>query len=347
MATYITFDGSTGYMDTPDVNLLNADNAHCHQSAGQWYGLSGGMTVTGGNDDIDGKWNTASNVLKYVQSSSAGTNKLLTMDGQSGFSGSTVYSMGAWMYSVDQDVLVTPFFRWMTDATTQVGTDSAVSASSVPANTWTWVSLENLTSHASTSHVGFFLRFDSLDPSGDIPVGYTAYMSGVATYQSATASTFVPSFRIVGDLDVRAHIAATDATPVSAETLIGQRSGNSGYAMTIGTGGELVVYYGTGSGTRVETSSGASISDGVATVLRSYFDLSAGTWYHLQDGVQFDSSPSFATTAGSPYAGALAAGADSGGAAGFFDGDVYYVEVRDGIDGPVVARMDAEDWVGI
>jgi hypothetical protein len=146
---------------------------------------------------------------------------------------------------------------------------------------------------------------------------------------------------------MRARFAATDATPSSAETLIGQRSGNSGYAMTLGTGGELVLYHGTGSGTRQETSSGLSISNGEVVEVKSVIDISAGSWTHYKNGVQFDTSGSFATTAGSPYAGALAVGADSAGTSGNWDGDIYYAEVRDGIDGPVVRRFDADDLIGL
>ena len=52
------------------------------------------------------------------------------------------------------------------------------------------------------------------------------------------------------------------------------------------------------------------------------------------------------TGAASPSGSTLYVGA-AGGAGSYLDGDLYYVEVRDGIDGPVVARMDADDWVGI
>jgi hypothetical protein len=170
---------------------------------------------------------------------------------------------------------------------------------------------------------------------------------GDLCFRAGADTTFVPSMRIVGDLDMRARFAATDATPASAEALIGHRSGNNGYAMTLGTGGELVVYHGTGSGTRAETSSGLSLVAATDTEVRSVIDISAGTWTHYKNGVQFDTSGSFATTAGSPYAGPLAVGADSAGTSGNWDGDIYYAEVRDGIDGPVVRRFDADDLIGL
>ena len=162
----------------------------------------------------------------------------------------------------------------------------------------------------------------------------------------AAIGTFVPSLRIVGDLDIEAKLAADDYTPTADITIVDCLNSNDGYRLAITTGDLIELSYGNGSSDRTQTSTATGLSDGTAHVIRATVDVSTGAVVYYIDGVQHDTD-TMTTGAGTVtditdlYVGATSADAE------LFDGDVYYVEVRDGIDGPVVARMDADDWVGI
>jgi hypothetical protein len=338
---YVTFPGTSGnYVSSADVNLLDADSAHLHQSAGTFAGWGTGAVAPVLSTDDTAQGIAASNVGKLTTSSHtigcifpgvpSTTVGVVVSPGE-------VYSYGRW---VKFDAAITEIkldFRFV-NASGGFSGNSFIEVANTGA--WQWVT-HTATVPTNTARMGVTIQ----DPNAE-STGRVGYISAGVLRTGATA-TFIPSLRIVGDLDMRARFAATDATPTTAETLIGHRSGNSGFAMTLGTGGELVVYHGTGSGTRLETSSGLALVAATDTEVRSVIDISAGTWTHYKNGVQFDTSGSFATTAGSPYAGALAVGADSAGTSGNWDGDIYYAEVRDGIDGPVVRRFDADDLIGL
>lgn len=223
---------------------------------------------------------------------------------------------------------------------TQLGTNDPYNVNGVDADTPTNIfGTATSGAPASTAWASVEVQYRGNTQSGDTIDVWDFY---ALAHGATELASFIPSLRIVNDVDLRAKFAADDATPASAQSLLHMRSGNNGYAMTLGTGGELVVYHGTGSATRQETSSGLDIDDGEIVEVRSTLDISAGTWTHYKNGTQFDQSTGFATAAGSPHAAALAAAADTGGSSGNFDGNVYYAEVRDGIGGPVVARFDAQ-----
>ena len=72
--------------------------------------------------------------------------------------------------------------------------------------------------------------------------------------------------------------------------------------------------------------------------------MSTGIWDRTIDSVPDATSGALATDPASPSAVPLFVGAN--GAGSFpLDGDVYGAEVRDGIDGPIVAVFDPDDIV--
>lgn len=342
MVAYIALPGTSGsHLTVPDVNLLTSNQAHAQQGHGlDVYGNFSNSVDTPPTAPLFG-----SLAAKMILSSDSSLQVIRFADGTGGVATSPtdVRSMSMWWYTDQAGLKAKGTILWNDSGGNFVGANDG-SYVNLTQNAWTEIVVENKTAPASTAYAGVQSDIVVI-AGGNVPQG--TYWTAARCVRAGTDSTFVPSLRIVGDLDLRAKFAATDATPTSATMVTSTLSGNNGYALSLGTGGELVVYHGTGSGNRAETSSGLSITDASVVDVRSVFDISAGTWTHYKNGVQFDSSGSFATTAGSPSGTSLIVGSNVAGTGSLWNGDIYYVEVRDGIDGPVVARMDADDWVGV
>lgn len=334
---FVSFPGTTGnYVSTPDVNLLDADDAHCQQSIGGWgnnanmgslalastpspvFGSfvgSGAVTGTPANAQV----RTGLNGIPYTAVSSD-TEYAAQVSVRSELAGRSAQLILVWRDGAGS---------FLNQAT---GTATALSDSE-----WTTIAVTG-TSVSSAALANITVIF-TVTGGGNLTAGEECYWDA-ACLRTGDA-TFVPSLRIVGDLDIEAKAALDDWTPGSASALIRHwTGGGEGFALYVNTSGTLDLWNGGTSGPQFNASTVATgVADGSTAVVRATKDVSTGTIQFFVDGSQLG-----ADVAG--VASALDYGAvplDVPGGVTFEPTDYYYVTVRDGIDGPIVARFSAAD----
>jgi len=208
----------------------------------------------------------------------------------------------------------------------------------VPAATWTEVTADS--GNAGTYTVN--------------AAGAGDYYIGKAYVQDS--GSFVPSLRIVGDLDIECKIALPDWSVRNA--FVGKsESGNSAfrsYEFHNQSGGDRLQFVGhddSSASVTVISSSVFSIGDNESAVVRVTAAPDAGgghaeiTFY--VDGVQLGNVQTAACSGAWQVVDTpLTVGAfRSGGSELPLTGSVYYVTVRDGIVGPIVASISPGDVV--
>jgi len=167
------------------------------------------------------------------------------------------------------------------------------------------------------------------------------YWDAVCLHASAS-TTFVPSHRIVGDIDMRASVLPVTFDPTTDQHVIAKRSGTSGYGIRLdSTTDSVSARHGDGVTDR-DTALAMDTTAGTKAEIRATFDEATGTWNGYLNDVLADTDAGFTTDPASPSSEALYAGSENGNEP--YQGDIFWVEVRDGIDGPVVARFDAHDF---
>lgn len=173
-----------------------------------------------------------------------------------------------------------------------------------------------------------------------------------------TASTpHSPSLAITGDIDVRIKAAPSDWTPSSGKRLItkwnpGQRS----WSFHINGGGLLAAAWSNDGTSSVGHTSTAflSVSDLETAFVRWTLDVNDGFsptthssrfWQSVDEGFTWTQIGATVTSNGATSifnsTTAIVIGELDGGHLDNFVGNVYYAEVRNGIDGTIVARFDA------
>lgn len=185
-----------------------------------------------------------------------------------------------------------------------------------------------------------------------------AYFSLDATSGNYASTPDASALDITGDIDLRARVAATDWTPSVSQFILGKSStlgANRSYELRLETNGRPSLNLsanGTNIG-KITATAAPSIADGAALWLRVTYDADTGsgssatTFYTSSDGLTW-------TQLGSVVIGTTLA-IKSGNAvlsvgggpsipvsngANPFAGNVYYAEVRDGINGTIVAKFD-------
>lgn len=153
---------------------------------------------------------------------------------------------------------------------------------------------------------------------------------------------------VVGDIDIRAKVAADDWTPSAVQTLVAKWGATASYLLRLQTDGSLGFFYDP-TGAAGDFSNPLGFTDGTTNWVRVTLDIDNGaagrttTFYTSTDGITWTVNRTV-TTAGvaaalTDTAEVVAIGSDSNNT-NLFDGTVHYAEVRNGIDGPIVARFD-------
>ena len=341
MAKYVTFPGTSGnYVDTADTNLLPADEAHFEQSTGTFIQFSNAqnlalvtaLTPHFGNTHL--QWEATGVAAQTAIYSGTGTD-------ETPVTAATEYTLSAYLACDTADWEARMRIGWL-DAAGAIISYSDSGYTDLSTSAWTQVTL-TATSPALTVYATPVLWFRP--KVGNTAGGELAYADALCL-QAGSDGTFTPSLRIVGDVDLRAKAGNDDWTN-GFQCLLDAQDGTSGYYLAVDTAGELRTTHGTGADARINTSSGAALVDGSAYELRFTYDLASGTVTYYKDGTSFDTG-SDTTTAAAAAGVALGVGSLNSGLAWFYAGDIYWCEVRDGVDGPVVARFDAEDvWDAI
>lgn len=358
MAAYLTLPGTSGnYVDTADVNLLDADTAHAEQgselSANTSQIASTTLTRTAVSDAYFGS---------YVH-------RLAFTDGDVSDADSAEI-----VGSFNQEVTITDavhtfsvrvrFSENWPDAARIVLWDNgnfagasyaysyADPTDTPDADGW-WVASTEVTPDAGDLTGKLNIRVVDID--GQTLDGTEYVDLDAFCVRLGTSTDFVRSLRIVGDIDIETKAAVTDYTPSATEVLVsfGPSGGGDvgGFNILQLADGRMQFQWHDGSLLGLGRIAAADLpSNGVAGVFRFTYDESGSSVTAYVDGVAvtLDSSQNLSAwppTYGGNFQDTLDVGQEARGIYQF-DGDLYYVTVRDGIDGPIVAKFDADDFVG-
>lgn len=324
---YVTFPGvDTDFISTDDVNLFPSDTAHFHQSVGGW---SAGADASAFAHDV-----TGTPAPPYGD----GTGKATTDGGGPIIATLSSPSLSAVEYTVSVDV-------WSDTADREGfvrfnGTNGTVTALTAG---WTRLSCtKTVTAGTKTIEVHYRDVDDSSPGNGE------EVWLARACIRTGSSALFIPSLRIVGDLDIETKLALADWTPAAYNSLVSttDSGGANGFMIRVEpTTGKFGLIHGSGSYREGLSAGSHALTDGAAYTIRATMDVSTGGVAFFIDGIAAG-TPTVATGAGSGSGLTLVVG----GTSEFnwpVDGDIYYCEIRDGIDGPVVRRFDADDLIGL
>jgi hypothetical protein len=185
-----------------------------------------------------------------------------------------------------------------------------------------------------------------------VVAGYLALDGVSGTYASTPDSA---ALSLTGDMDIRADVALDDWTPTADTSLVAKRTSNTGtttaYQLRISTNGNAQFLWSDGVTTVTEGSGVAlGFTDGTRHQIRVTFEVNTGAGQYRVRFFTRDSDTDAWVQVGSDNVGAtitpqdnttaLELGADSGGTQRRLAGKIYKAEVRNGIDGTVVANPD-------
>lgn len=189
---------------------------------------------------------------------------------------------------------------------------------------------------------------------GDVPASESALvLNGVSPGRASTPDA--AALDIVGDLDVRVHVAMDDWTPATTQTLLSKSTatGNQrSWQFNVNTGGGLVlVWSANGTATMTATSTaGVAAANGTARWVRATLDVDNGaagrtvTFYTSTDGENWTQlgAPVTTATVTSIFnsTAPVVVGAIDVGVTNRLAGKVHAVEIRNGINSTVVARPE-------
>lgn len=198
---------------------------------------------------------------------------------------------------------------------------------------------------------------DSSALSPDLTTGTTLLLDGVSPGRASTPDT--AALDIVGDIDVRVHVAMDDWTPTETKILVGKTvaTGNQiSWRLGVTTTGTLRMTWTTGGVTAINADStvAPTVANGAALWVRATLDVNNGasgrdvTFYTSVDGEVWTQLGSTITQAGvtSIFSGTaeVAVSGLNNGTANRLAGKVYSAQIRSGINGAIVAnpQFDAQ-----
>lgn len=164
-----------------------------------------------------------------------------------------------------------------------------------------------------------------------------------------------PSVSITGDIDLRAKISLDDWSPATIQTILSNQSAGDPQRAWLfqvdGAGRLSFTWYPAGTAaSQIQKNSTAAVgvADGSTLWVRATLVVSTGqaTFYTSPDGVTWTpmtlptaaGATTLVDTTSIPAIGARGAGIND-----LLSGNVYYAEIRNGIDGPVAANFNAAD----
>lgn len=203
---------------------------------------------------------------------------------------------------------------------------------------------------------GEWTQLPAVGPAGT----YTINAAGAADYHvdaaclQASASLFVPSLRVVGDLDVRVRAGFITLAP--GYTWVARwgfaSPADQHFVMRLDPGNaqrQAITYVRGDNGASLSRT--ADVDHGVGVGQRAEWRtvvvVTGGSGWGASffvNGSQVGTQQVIGVATGmqaSSFEGSV--GAFQSGTSGLFNGDMEWGEIRDGVDGPVVARFDAGD----
>ena len=331
MAGYFWLPGVSGnYASSDDVNLLDADSAHHHQSLGTYA-----LVATADTPSLEAESSAlfGDNVFQFLAASPAGGTQVAigwaSLGNGPAISPATDYALSMRVRTLcgsDRTAQValscwnsTSFVNQLTGSTATLPADGS------------WVTLS--VSGTSGAGVDNGLPYINITDAADNDI----FQIDVACLRTGSDATFIPSYRIVGDLDWEMKLAMTDWTPATENWLYSAWDSSLGYVIRIPNSGVIQV-----AGNHTAQSTAATgITDGDVGVLRVTRDASTGDFEFYKDGVQLGTTVS-TSAAPTAYPTGVAHAIGANGVSGLTPtaGEIYYVTLRDGIDGPIVFDAD-------
>jgi hypothetical protein len=330
--SFVTFPGLAGnYASTQDVNLLDADTAHTFQSVGNWTSNNRAqdwqvVDEPGGFSGKAVRWfATTTGASTELQNAGVGvSNPVAVPDG-------TVTASVLVKPSVDNVLLTLGLAN---------GTNQNQGFDSLTPNQWNLVSLSG-TATGGNDTCYLIVRVGFNDPSGIVENAFQ-YVTN-ASIRADASDVFVPSLRIVGDLDISATLDPSNWTDFQA--IAGRRNAvtaqRSWYLAKVSDRLRLVI---SSDGTSEGTVDSDALNDPAGLVTCRV------TWDRATVSFFLNGAPIGSTSFISDFFAAdtpLEVGSINGGAGSNFDGNISLVVLRDGIDGPIVAQFDAADVGGV
>lgn len=342
---YVRLPGLAGnFLSTPDTNLADADQAHLQQSLATWgpndsgsgnQALSTDLTPVFG--DFHGEISVIGTPASTALSSGAGRIQSVKP--------STVYRGSLYVAPevADREMRLVVIWR-----------DSGGGYLSQETGAWTPVVAGQFTqieagvapSNPATALAQITATIRPTGGVGNLTAGEKYYWDA-GCLREGTDPTFVPSLNIVGVLDARAEIAADRQEAVVVSKWESSTT-KSWIPLHIDTGGGLTFFWAEDGATTLSMPAGVALvpdGDDSPHEYRVTFDPSTGTAVFYLDGVVAATPSPYGATSLFNGPSELSVGADYGGAAAQLDGAVYRVDVRDGIDGPIVAEFLTTDIV--
>jgi len=329
---YVSFPGLAGnFISTPDVNLLDADTAHLQQSRGKWAGFGVGAPVLGSPiapvfGDTCGVSVLAGD-LTGIQTPSAVSTGILAEP-------NTEYTISI---SVAGNSAGSPVGElrvlWFDNANGFLGAGQ----NDLPyGSDWSRNEI-TLTSPANTA-VCVVRLLSRGHTSGD-----EMYFDA-ASFRAGSDPTFVPSLRIVGDLDFGIDQSRADWTGNQIYLLSNWITAAAPFRLiTIAPTGNLFATL-TINGTERAIGNTTSPTPGRHTIRVTRIKDSGVTSLTVDgsetDGSTLDPDQSVDYSQSSNLSIGNAVGSIVN------EGDVYSAWLRDGVDGPIVAQFDAADVGG-
>ncbi len=337
---YAYFPGTnTNWVVTPIVNMLDGDTGNVYQSIGQWQHNAGNPpTLVSDEDAFGGKAMEQTPTLStqvFKTAASAAVNPVMVAAQE--------YTFVARVKLIDAGPLenfrVQLDFRDVADAAL-----GGFISDPVVAVVGEYVEVYvTATSPATTTYARTYVisgAGETLDGTQQV------YMSQASVHEGA-ATTLVPSFDIQADLELEWRGTRADWVTGASGHMIGTRnSGSYGYHMIEQSeaGGESGVYCRFGNGTVQRAFNmfvGEVIDPDRVVTIKTTYEEGVG-WKGYLDGAFVDSAANLDAGPGI-INNNLSTGARPDGNSTALAGTTSYALVRDGIDGPIVARFDANE----
>lgn len=329
------------YVHIPDTNMLKADNAHLHQSRGDWD-TNNTTNVTLSHSDAQALFGDKS--MRVLFDSATASVEIfhqpLTI------SADTTYSINFSVYAPEtnsSDIEVTPVIRF-TDTTpmTPVVTDS--DGTPVTLAPGEWVEFSHTATSGQDDDNGRALLLLKGSSGNDIGAGNEVYVDRVMFRQGEDAF-FVPSMRITGDIDVRARVN-TLSTGAEQDFLSGWSNTSWRFSYEFNANTKKLCFTSGGILDAVSTEEIDLLSDAV-TIRATYETNGDHNFYYFNDDwIQLGETVTSVggnlnENTGGIYVGARDSSNNN------LKGSMLSVEVRDGKDGPIVASIDFTDTIQV
>ena len=338
---YFEFDGTGDYLSIPDTNLLDADTAHLQQSIGEWIAYVQGATVGLSQDvtphfgDSVLEWRRNADVATIaISTPRSGTTGVIPVDA------STEYTASAWLADDDSGNTGELKITWIDSGGTTLTTSSAGTQVNLTGE------LQEV-SVTATSHASAAFAAIEVIHRGSFTANTPKYVDA-ACLRAGSDPTFMPSLRIVSDLDIEADISDTYSDGDIAYLFsVNAASTTGGYAFLLRNDiGRMRMDYTENDGTARQAQSDVlSWVDGRYT-LRGTWDVTAGTVVLYRDGeavATLGPSGGYQNGGFYPSSQVIDISGINSGSGNLFDGSIYRLTVRDGIDGPAVLTIRPED----